>query len=72
MIWKNLEKYDPLISTNGVIYVHNVGIREKTRKEVLSFCTKHLWTYMFENTRYGIAIIKRKLEDLSKEDLLID
>jgi len=34
---KLLEKYDPLISTNGVIYVHNVGIREKTRKEVLSF-----------------------------------
>lgn len=69
---KLLEKYDPLISTNGVIYVHNVGIREKTRKEVLSFCTKHLWTCRFENTRYGIAIIKRKLGDLSKEDLLID
>lgn len=58
---KLLEKYNPLISSNGVIYVHNVGIREKTRKEVLSFCTKHSWTYMFENTRYGLAIIKRKL-----------
>ncbi len=56
---KLLEKYDPLISSNGVIYVHNVGVREKTRKEVLSFCTKHLWTYRFENTRCGLAIIKR-------------
>jgi predicted O-methyltransferase YrrM len=68
---KLLEKYDPLISSNGVIYVHNVGIREKTRKEVISFCTKNLYSYRFENTKYGLAIMRRKL-DRSKESMSID
>jgi hypothetical protein len=68
---KLLGKYDPLISLNGVIYVHNVGIREKTKREVLSFCTKHLYSYRLEKTRYGLAVIKRKL-DVSKEGMSID
>jgi len=68
---KLLEKYDPLISSSGVIYVHNVGIREKTRREVLSFCTKHLYSYRLEKTKYGLAVMKRRL-DLSKEGMSID
>lgn len=58
-----LEKYDPSISSDGVIYVHNVGIREKTRKEVLSFCAKRSWACEFQNTKYGLAILKRKLRE---------